>query len=253
MRWPRLLEISRAESAPTRIPSRLFRLLFPPWTRRGIAIRRLLRIPVLVDPITVWPYYASRHKEVMFIQIGSHNGVDGDPLAKWIDQNPRWHGIMVEPVPEQFEALRKLRGDNPRVRLVRAAITDHDGTVDMTVVNESASSSMLDVSQLSSVSADIVRKHGVPESQMRQLSVPAMTFATLIEGAPSIDVLHIDAEGHDALILDQVDLVGVRPAVVMFESLHLSVEDRERCEKRLLEAGYRVVGNSFDTLGILVG
>jgi FkbM family methyltransferase len=182
----------------------------------------------------------------MFVQIGSHNGIDGDPLAQWIDLNPQWQGIMVEPIPDQFEALRRLRGDDPRIRLVRAAITDHDGIVDMSVVDGSAAASML-----SSINPDIVRKHGVPASEVRRLSVPAMTFATLIKGAPPIDVLHIDAEGHDAVILDQVDLVAVRPAVVMFESTHLSVEDRERCEKRLVDAGYRVVGNSFDTLGIL--
>ena len=217
-----------------------------------MAIRRLFRRPVLADPVTVWPYYASRHKAVMFVQIGSHNGIDGDPLARWIDQNPRWRGIMVEPIPAQFEALRKLRGANPRIRLVCAAVTDHDGTVDMTVADGSAYASMLDVSQLASVHSDIVRKHGVAASQMRQVTVPAMTFASLIEGAPPIDVLHIDAEGHDAVILDQVDLVRVRPSVVMFESIHLSVSERERCEARLIEAGYRVVSNAFDTLGILV-
>ena len=226
---------------------KVLRTTFPPWTRRGVAIRRLLGIPVLADPITVWAYYASRHEDVMFVQIGSHNGVDGDPLMGWIDRNRRWRGIMVEPVPEQFEALRKLRGDNPRIRLVRAAIADHDGTVDMTVVDGSAADSML-----SSIHSDIVRKSGAPASQTRRLSVPALTFSSLIEGAPPIDVLLIDTEGHDAAILDQVDLVRVRPAVVMFESVHLSVEDRERCETRLTKAGYRVVSNSFDTLGILV-
>jgi FkbM family methyltransferase len=202
---------------------------------------------MLADPITVWPYYAARHEDVMFVQIGSHNGVDGDPLTRWIDRNPRWRGIMVEPVPEQFKALRKLRGDDPRIRLVRAAITDYDGTVDMTVVDGSAADSML-----SSIHLDIVRKNGARASQTRQLSVPALTFRSLIEGAPPIDVLHIDTEGHDAVILDQVDLVRVRPTVVMFESMHLSAEDRKRCETRLTEAGYRLVSNRFDTLGIVV-
>jgi len=182
----------------------------------------------------------------MFVQIGAHNGVGGDPLRSWIDRNPRWRGIMVEPLPEQFEALCQLRGNDPRIRLVRAAITDHDGTVDMMVVDGSAADSML-----SSIHPDIVHKNGAPASQTRWLAVPALTFRSLIEGAPPIDVLDIDTEGHDAVILDQVDLVTVRPAIVMFESMHLSVEDRARCQTRLTEAGYRVVSNSFDTLGIL--
>ena len=49
----------------------------------------------------------------MFVQIGSHNGIDGDPLARWIDSNPWWRGIMVEPVPEQFEAYRNCGATTP--------------------------------------------------------------------------------------------------------------------------------------------
>jgi FkbM family methyltransferase len=194
----------------------------------------------------MWPWYASRHKDVVFVQIGSHNGIDLDPLARWIDSSPRWRGIMVEPVPETFEALSRLRGSDPRIRLVRAAITDRSGMVEMTVVDGPPSASML-----SSLHDDVVRKHRVSASQMRRLSVPAMTFRSLVEGAPPIDVLHIDAEGHDAVILDQVDFVRVRPDVVMYESSHLSDEDRGRCEKRLIEAGYRVVSDGFDTVGVI--
>ncbi len=225
---------------------RLLRRALPPWSSRGIAFRRLVGIPVLADPITVWPYYASRHPDVMFVQIGSHNGVDGDPLRTWITKNPRWRGIFVEPVPEQFAALSRLRGKDPRFRLVRAAITDHDGSVVMTVVDGPSQSGML-----SSINADVVYKNGVRAEETQQVSVPAMTFATLTTGAPPIDVLHIDTEGHDAVILDQVDLRRVRPAVIMFESVHLSAVDRRRCEGRLIDAGYRVVSNSFDTLAIL--
>jgi hypothetical protein len=65
-----------------------------------------------------------------------------------------------------------------------------------------------------------------------------------------IDLLHIDAEGHDAVILDQVDLETVRPAVIMYESERLSTADQERTTSRLRAAGYRVTSDDFDTIGV---
>jgi FkbM family methyltransferase len=228
------------------------RVALPPWTRRGIALRHLLGRRIVTDPARIaWDRYAARHRKVVFVQIGSHNGIDGDPLARWIDRHPKWCGTMVEPIPEQFDALTELRGNQARFRLVRAAITDHDGTVEMTVVDRTED--LPDgVTQLSSIHTDVVLGADVPVSDhLRRVVVPAMTFASLMEGSPQIDVLHIDAEGHDAVILDQVDLVSVRPAVVMFERAHLSHADRESCEVRLSEAGYRVVSNSLDTVALL--
>jgi hypothetical protein len=61
-------------------------------------------------------------------------------------------------------------------------------------------------------------------------------------------VLHIDTEGHDAAILDQVELPG--PTVVMYESDHLEVDDRVRCEERLRAAGYEVTSDAHDTIGV---
>jgi hypothetical protein len=80
--------------------------------------------------------------------------------------------------------------------------------------------------------------------------VPALTFATLVEGLDRIDVLHIDTEGHDAKILAQVDLARWRPAVIMFESVHLEASERAACESRLRAAGYSLVANEFDTVAV---
>ncbi len=146
---------------------------------------------------------------------------------------------MVEPVPEQFAALEALRGGDPRFRLVRAAVTDHDGSVEMTCV---AGASML-----SSVNEAVVRKNGATDDMMHRITVPAVTFSTLM-GEQRFDVLHVDTEGHDAVVLDQVVLPG--PAIVMYESEHLAADDRERCEARLRGAGYRVTPGRFDTVAV---
>jgi FkbM family methyltransferase len=213
--------------------------LFPAWTRRGILIRRLVRKPVLYGPDTIWQHFAARHPDVVFVQIGSGNGETGDPLFHWINRYPSWRGTMVEPAPRGFARLVERRGGDPRFRLVRAAITDHDGSVELHIPANKPLRSSLDVGELVDV-----------EGPIESTTVPAMTFATLTDGMERIDLLHIDAEGHDAVILDQVDLETVRPAVIMYESERLSTADQERTTSRLRAAGYRVTSDDFDTIGV---
>jgi FkbM family methyltransferase len=122
---------------------------------------------------------------------------------------------------------------------VRAAITDHDGSVDLHVPAHNALRSSLDLEELADV-----------EGPIECVTVQAMTFATLIDGMERIDVLHVDAEGHDAVILEQVDLETVRPAVILYESERLSMADQERTTSRLRGAGYRVTSNEFDTIAV---
>jgi FkbM family methyltransferase len=213
--------------------------LFPAWTRRGLLIRRLLRRPVLYGPDTIWQHYAAHHPEVVFVQIGAGNAKTGDPLLLWIDRYPSWRGTMVEPAPRNFAQLVERRGGDTRFRLVRAAITDHDGTVELHTPANRTLRSSLHMDQLLDVDGPI-----------ESTTVPAMTFATLTEGMERIDVLQIDTEGHDAVILDQVDLETMRPAVIMYESERLGTVDQERLTSRLRAAGYRVASDDFDTIAV---
>ena len=77
--------------------------------------------------------------------------------------------------------------------------------------------------------------------------MPAITYASLVGDLDPV-VLHVDAEGHDAAILDQVALPG--PTVIMFEHKHLADDDRARCVGRLRDAGSPVIANRNDCLAI---
>ena len=191
----------------------------------------------------------------MIVQIGSHNGQAGDPLADLIDSNDAWRVLFVEPMPGHFASLQARRGGQVRFTLVQAAVTDHDGEVTMFTLDKT--NLMPDwADQLSSIHPETVLKHAasVPglEDAMREVTVSAMTFPTLMESVPSaeIDLLHIDTEGHDANILDQIDFVRQRPEVILFESKHLSPGDRLRCEERLISNGYVLYAYQSDTLAI---
>ena len=207
----------------------------PDGSRRRAALRRLRGNR---DPVReAWDRWARGHRNVSFVQIGSYDGTTGDPLARWIDRYP-WHGLLVEPNPSAFAMLEQLRGEDPRFRLVQAAVTDHNGTATLYVARPSNRS--LWAAQMSSLRATHV-------AETDECVVPATTYASLVGGVEP-DVLHIDAEGYDAAILDQVALPG--PTVIMFEHKHLADDDRRRCEARLRDAGYRLIVNQNDCLAI---
>jgi hypothetical protein len=123
--------------------------LFPRKTQRGKALRRVVtrfkhaqakrrkpqhrrEIEQLQADLDDW---ARAHPDTVFVQIGSHDGRTNDPIARHIDAQPGWRGVMVEPVPELFAKLSDLRGGEERIRLVNAAVCDTRGTITLHTVD----------------------------------------------------------------------------------------------------------------------
>jgi hypothetical protein len=79
-----------------------------------------------------------------------------------------------------------------------------------------------------------------------------LTFRQLCEkhNVSRLDLLHIDAEGADAEILEQVDFRKYQPSVVLYEHNHLSEGDQENVNQMLDRAGYKCVRIRIDTLAV---
>jgi hypothetical protein len=79
-----------------------------------------------------------------------------------------------------------------------------------------------------------------------------LTFRQLCEkhNVSRLDLLHIDAEGADAEILEQVDFRKYQPSVVLYEHNHLSEGDQENVNQMLDRAGYTCVRIRIDTLAV---
>jgi FkbM family methyltransferase len=213
----------------------------PPWTRRREALRRLARRPA-ADPVLLrWHRWAYAHDHVFFVQIGSNDGRRSDPLRVHLDRQP-WRGVMVEPQPDIFALLRGERSD-PRFELIQAAVTDHDGTVTITTFGE-------DRSHLATLSPTMVDGYKSVGLEPTAVEVPAMTFATLTRYVERIDVLHVDTEGHDAVILEQVDFDAWAIGAVLFEHAHLGRAEYGSLVDRLHAHGFSTWANGGDTLGL---
>jgi FkbM family methyltransferase len=221
---------------------------FPRDSRVGWLLRSACgRPPRWGNKAKLWDEYARTHAEVSFVQIGANDGSSGDPLAPYLDQQG-WRGILVEPIPVSFAELERLRGGDSRFTLVQAAITEHAAP---TVVMYAAADGPVWAHQFASLHRDVLTKHAGGISYLQDLArieVPAKTFSELVEGIERIDVVQIDTEGHDAAIVDQIDLEHWQPTIIMFEHRHLCRADWMRCRRRLRRAGYRLAWDEMDTL-----
>lgn len=120
-----------------------------------------------------------------------------------------WIGTLVEPNQNAFQRLSDLYYSSPSMKLVNAAITDHDGMVTMHMASDSL------VSSLDASAEATWRHHGF---EWTPAQVQGMTLAKLLSIAPGpYDLISIDAEGHDWPILKQMDLRAMGCEMLVIE------------------------------------
>jgi hypothetical protein len=111
--------------------------------------------------------------------------------------------------------------------------------------------------QLSTLDRDLLMRHArdIPglADRIRSVEIDAITFDDLLAMAQGahVDVIHIDAEGHDAVIFRQIDLAAVRPSLVQLEHRHLDESEIDECVSRLRSLGYRTTFDEYDVVGVL--
>lgn len=225
------------------------------WVWRTLASPRL-RWSAFHDPADLLVYALLLSlPRVRFIQIGSNDGRTNDPL--WSFRNyPHWRGVLVEPDPAAYAHLvRNYRGRGDRFVPVNAAIGEVSGSIPFHHLarDDRAGGHW---SQLGSLDRALVERHaemaGAPGEPVVSTRVRSLSFDDLCRELQigEFDLLHVDAEGSDAVVLAQVELRTRKPAVVVYEHVHLTPEERAACRRRLLEGGYRVVSAVMDTMAV---
>jgi FkbM family methyltransferase len=198
--------------------------------------------------------FGRAHPDAVFVQIGANDGQQRDPLRANIEHHA-WSGVMVEPVPYVFARLESHYRGHDRVRLVNVAIADEDGTRTLFYLPQSDDKGLPPwYDALASFRPDVLLSHEnfIPDvaARVATMEVPCWTFDTLCrnEGIGRIDVIQIDTEGYDHEVIKTIDLDRHRPSLLMYESLHLSPEERAACTAHLQRHGYEWMTDGMDTV-----
>ena len=195
--------------------------------------------------------------EVFFIQVGSNDGVQGDPIHDLVISRQSWRGIFIEPINFLFRRLKKNYGDDERFVFENVAISNKNEIRKFYYVSEKAKSE-LDLpywhDQLGSFDKNHIAKMLGDEMSpyIIEENVECQPLQDVLDKnrVAAIDLLHIDTEGFDYQVLSQLDIKRYKPAVILFEHHLLTDEELIKARKLLRRTGYRLLQYGNDTLAV---
>jgi FkbM family methyltransferase len=197
-------------------------------------------------------------EDVYCMQVGAHIGNSPND-ALFVQDLSDKNIILIEPVPYLFEQLKenyKTKAFKNAIGL-NLAVSNFNGTLDLYVPSQRNDFTRFPywVSQLSStreenITKQTVYRDGTPSDVIiDKITVQCFSLNTIIEemNIKSIEILLIDAEGHDYEILMDLDFDKIKPKRIVFEIKHIDgVLNRGGLRYRsllirLLSYGYMII------------
>jgi FkbM family methyltransferase len=157
-----------------------------------------------------------------FVEVGANHPYKGSQT--WHLERRGWRGILVEPLPEHADRLRKARA--ARVFAVACSSPENAGRVLPFYASDALSG--------------LDRERMAPWARPEVINVPVRTLGSLLEeaGAPRpLDFLSVDVEGHEVEVLRGFDFARWAPRFILLED-HVANLSRHRFMKA---RGYRLV------------
>ena len=171
---------------------------------------------------------------ICVVQIGSNDGKTDDPIYSLLMENQSWKALLVEPVPLLFDRLRSNYPDGKRFLFENVAVSESAGLLPFYHISPAAKEANAGLpfwyDQIGSFDRQHINRHfGAELDQfVTTINVPTLRLPELLErnGIEAIELFHIDTEGYDWIVLQQLDLKRYAPSVILFEHRHLSPADR---------------------------
>ncbi len=206
----------------------------------------------------------SHNRDVSFIQIGANDGLRWDPIRKFVVRD-KWKGVFVEPIPDIFKMLennyRYIK--NSEFVFVNVAIgaSKSDDLLFWTYSNEFLDSLSLEEKmyylRLASFDKEHLRKRLMHyknhDEILKSVKVPCISLNNLVEQYwpdRKVDLLIIDAEGHEASIIPSTNFKASKPEAIFFESHNLGT-NKDMIYNYLTENGYKLIQMDGDTVASL--
>lgn len=186
--------------------------------------------------------------EPMFVKVGANDGITGDPCSDLLLADPRWKGLLIEPVPYCFERLRSTFHDDRRFYLEQVAVGTPAGEATFYYVDSKARESVPNLpvwfDQLGSFDKSHIAKHLngalVPFIVECKVKVCPLTDILGKHGIQEVHLLHIDTEGYDYEVLKTLNWEQRAPVAIFVEYRHLRDPKKTEMLQLLRQHGYSV-------------
>jgi len=211
-------------------------------------------VPELNRPFAILPLIVREHiatgEPFFFVQVGANDGVVDDPLRDLILQH-RLQGLLIEPLPDLFDELKRNYMDQPQLLFENVAILSRDGTIPIYRVRNDAVVHH-HWHGIASFNRENLLKQGVPPEHIEILPVKGVSLKSLLakHGIKTVTLLQVDTEGYDFQVISSVFDAGIFPKIINYEHCWLVPTVRFRCKQMLDTYGYQFVEVGKDTLAV---
>lgn len=201
-------------------------------------------------------YNKSKNGKIHFVQVGSNDGMSGDPLHPYIRHN-QWRGILVEPMESVFGRLvENYKQESERLFFAKVAIGTVDGNTPFYYVDDPNRELPEWASQLSSFNREVIEKHRVYfpgiETRIREKPIETLRFDSLLRRYDfnTVDLVHIDTEGSDYDTLKTINFDQISPDIIIYEQKHIPVHQVRESVRFLKDRGYKLFICKGDCLAL---
>ena len=174
------------------------------------------------------------------IQIGANDGLRFDNINRYIKQY-KTKSILVEPIKEYFEQLKKNYNNHENIFFENVAISVKNQinylykvkTNDLEKYDEH-------IKGISSFNFYHLIKHGVKKKHITKEKIVSISIVKLFEKYSfDINLLFIDAEGYDAdIVIDLLENSNFKPIIVI-EYVHIKLSTIKNLNNLLKEKNYK--------------
>lgn len=203
-------------------------------------------------------HFASVYPKCRFVQVGAYDGLANDPIREFVIRND-WTGGFLEPVPEVFHKLKRNYAPyngSGRLKFSNSALCPVNMEPRLWKVNPGYPGRLpVWANQLSSLSKEHLLNNlmGFPnvEKWITSVEVESVNLSVLLTqwDLEELDLLHLDIEGAEYQVLSSPVFDDLRPAVIVYEYVHLG-EQNDVLSELLKGRGYTTKYYQHDALAI---
>jgi FkbM family methyltransferase len=166
-------------------------------------------------------HYSQRNEQEVILElVGDHRGsfldigaYDGKTFSNTMALVERgWKGVLVEPSPLPFKSMLELHGENPRLRLVNAAVGLERGLTKFWPTDDAVSTTHSPNYEKWKDTAKFFQPYYVAQVTFGELLA---MFADVL--LPDLGVLNIDVEGVSVELLTHFPFLLFRPRIICIE------------------------------------
>jgi FkbM family methyltransferase len=190
------------------------------------------------------------------LQIGANDGHLRDPVHQII-MKLSLLAILVEPLPDRFEQLRRNYSNQSNIRFENVAVSTQPGEGEIFRISKEAAHLPDWMQGIASFDKSHLLKHksyaqgALFDPYIESVRVPVVTINQLLQKNSDITefiALQVDTEGHDFVVIKSAVEARFLPKIINYEHKHLAYSDQVSCRELLSSLDYSFWADQVNTI-----